>query len=98
MSEENILQTPVHHNTECHDRDRHKSKLSEMHQVRKGESEVRLPFFKGYKPKFYFKTDHERDEQRTFCYCPNCKHELVSCPDSFIEDTDLVRYQCAKYG
>lgn len=48
MSEENILQTPVHHNTECHDRDRHKSKLSEMHQVRKGESEVKLPFYKEY--------------------------------------------------
>ena len=32
-------------------------------------------------------------EQRTFCWCPNCKEDLCS-NNSFISDTDLVRYIC----
>ncbi len=37
-------------------------------------------------------------KQTTFCYCPNCRHELVSDPDAFIYDLDCVRYQCPKCG
>ena len=35
--------------------------------------------------------------QRTFCWCPICKEDLCS-NNSFIEDTDLVRYECSNCG
>lgn len=37
-------------------------------------------------------------EQITFCYCPKCNHELTSDESSFIEDSDLVKYQCSICG
>lgn len=40
----------------------------------------------------------KKEEQLTFCFCPNCRHELVGDPSSFIEDTDLVRYKCSACG
>ena len=33
-------------------------------------------------------------KQRTFCWCPVCKEDLCS-NNSFISDTDLVRYDCS---
>lgn len=36
-------------------------------------------------------------EQTTFCYCQQCGNELISS-GSFMEDTDLVRYVCARCG
>lgn len=35
--------------------------------------------------------------QRTFVYCPNCGLELCNT-DSFVSDTDLVRYRCTGCG
>ncbi|KKM27818.1 hypothetical protein LCGC14_1570930 [marine sediment metagenome] len=32
--------------------------------------------------------------QSTFCYCPICRHELVSDPDAFVYDKEWVRYRC----
>ncbi len=35
-----------------------------------------------------------QNEQHTFCYCPNCKYELVGS-DSFVSDTIRgVTYKC----
>jgi hypothetical protein len=34
-------------------------------------------------------------KQRTWCYCPGCKRDLVSNLDiDYYSDTDLVRYLC----
>ena len=40
----------------------------------------------------------KKREQTTFCYCPTCQHELCSCANCFVEDTDLVRYRCTQCG
>ena len=34
-------------------------------------------------------------KQTTFCYCPNCKNELISS-GSFISDDNLVYFECVK--
>lgn len=39
-----------------------------------------------------------KQEQRTFCYCPNCRHEMIGDGKSFIEDTNLVKFACAECG
>jgi transcription elongation factor Elf1 len=44
----------------------------------------------------YFKK--RKPIQRTFCYCPNCDHEMIGDKLSFVEDTDLVRFKCSKCG
>lgn len=36
-------------------------------------------------------------KQTTFCYCPECKNELISS-DSFASDEELVTYKCTKCG
>lgn len=41
----------------------------------------------------YFKHVAEEYNQTTFVFCPKCGLELCHS-DSFIEDTDLVRYKC----
>lgn len=38
-----------------------------------------------------------KDKQTTFCYCPNCKTELISS-NSFISDEEVVTYKCVKCG
>lgn len=44
-----------------------------------------------------FKIFRKKEKQTTFCYCPNCKNELISS-DSFISDEDVVTYKCVKCG
>lgn len=39
------------------------------------------------------KSPEQKRKQTTFCYCPNCKNELIGS-DSFISDDDLVKFQC----
>lgn len=39
----------------------------------------------------------KKQRQTTFCYCPNCKNELISS-NSFIYDEDVVKYKCVKCG
>ena len=34
-----------------------------------------------------------KKKQTTFCYCPNCKAELISS-GSFVSDDELVKYNC----
>ena len=36
-------------------------------------------------------------KQGTFCYCPNCKNELISS-GSFVSDEELVTYKCTSCG
>lgn len=36
-------------------------------------------------------------KQTTFCYCPNCRNELVSS-GSFISDKKFVTYKCTECG
>jgi transposase-like protein len=38
-------------------------------------------------------TIHKK-RQTTFCYCPSCNEDLCS-NNSFVDDTDLVRYECS---
>lgn len=33
----------------------------------------------------------------TSCFCPTCKEDLCK-NNSFVEDTDLVRYECTACG
>ncbi|MDU6995999.1 MAG: hypothetical protein E6356_14150 [Terrisporobacter othiniensis] len=35
----------------------------------------------------------KKQKQTTFCYCKNCKNELISS-DSFVSDEDVVTYKC----
>lgn len=35
--------------------------------------------------------------QNTFCYCPNCKSELIS-NNSYKKDTDFVYFKCSQSG
>lgn len=35
--------------------------------------------------------------QRTYCWCPICDEDLCS-NESFVSDTDLVRYECTNCG
>ena len=35
-----------------------------------------------------------KKKQTTFCYCPNCKTELIGS-GSFVSDNELVKYNCA---
>lgn len=46
--------------------------------------------------RFMRRRKHAR-EQKTFCFCPGCHHDLCS-NHSFISDTDLVRYACTNCG
>lgn len=39
----------------------------------------------------------EKSTQKLWCWCPQCKEDLCS-NGSFVEDTDLIRYQCAACG
>lgn len=44
-----------------------------------------------------FKIFRKKEKQTTFCYCKNCKNELISS-DSFVSDEDVVTYKCVKCG
>ncbi len=50
--------------------------------------------FNKFKSKLFNKF---KDKQTTFCYCPNCKNELISS-DSFVSDEEFVTYKCVKCG
>lgn len=39
----------------------------------------------------------KKNRQKTFCYCPNCKNELISS-HSLENDTDFVYFKCSKCG
>ena len=39
----------------------------------------------------------QKKKQGTFCYCPNCKNELISS-GSFVSDEELVTYSCTECG
>ena len=40
----------------------------------------------------------ENYTQTTFCYCPQCRHELCSDPRAFISDKEFVVYRCPNCG
>jgi transposase-like protein len=39
----------------------------------------------------------KRSKQNTFCYCPQCRNELVGS-NSFASDKELVVYKCTNCG
>lgn len=45
----------------------------------------------------WFRRKPRQPKQTTFLYCPTCNLEQVG-NDCFLEDTDMVRYQCKQCG
>lgn len=39
----------------------------------------------------------KKSNQSTFCYCTKCDNELIGS-GSFVEDAELVKYQCVECG
>lgn len=39
----------------------------------------------------------KKEKQLTFCYCPDCKTELISS-GSFVSDEEVVTYKCTNCG
>ena len=51
---------------------------------------------------FYTKTLQHKPKQLTFCYCPECRNELISSnsfvSDLYINGENEVTYNCTKCG
>ena len=45
-----------------------------------------------------FKRKPKKPKQYTFCYCPNCKNELIGSDSFDKEDDRYVYYTCSKCG
>jgi hypothetical protein len=43
----------------------------------------------------FLKFFKKKPKQRTFCYCPKCKNELIGS-DSYVEEGELVKFKCKK--